>query len=159
MPELPNTQTSHLGIYRTGLTSPEHRRFITVARASIVDDTIEILRSNAKKRSKHHYLFIGPRGIGKTHLLSLIEDQVVEDKELAASYVVARFPEESNRTLSFADFLIGLCEILKHQLPDEPLWQELHSKIETEDNNDTDRRYGCSRVAQRQSNAKAARSS
>ena len=74
--------SSHLGIYRAGLTSPEHRRHITVARQDIVDDTIETLRSNAKKRSKHHYLFIGPRGIGKTHLLSLIEDYVVEDLSL-----------------------------------------------------------------------------
>ena len=135
MPESPNQPTSHLGIYRSGLTSPEHRRHITVARQDIVDDTIETLRSNAKKRSKHHYLFIGPRGIGKTHLLSLIEDVVVEDKTLASSYVVARFPEESSRTLSFADFLLGLCEILKNQLPDETRWAELYEKLETEEDN------------------------
>ena len=132
----PSEPNSYLGMYRAGLTSPEHRHYITVARKHIVDDTIETLRTNSKKRSKHHYLFIGPRGIGKTHLLSLIEDYVRSDQDLSAAYVVARFPEESNRTLSFADFLLGLVEILKDEIPDETVWKQLYSQIETQESND-----------------------
>ena len=78
-------------------------------------------------------MFIGPRGIGKTHLLSCIEDAVQSDETLDASVVVVRFPEESNRTLSFADFLIGTCGILKEVLEDEPRWAELFAAVETED--------------------------
>ncbi|MDK1039613.1 MAG: tetratricopeptide repeat protein, partial [Actinomycetota bacterium] len=125
--------TSHLGLYRTGLTSPQHRRHITVARSAIVQDTLEILRGNASRRSKHHFLFIGPRGIGKTHLLSLIEDEIADDSDLAAQYVVARFPEESHRTLSFADFLLGLCKILRDELEDEPAWGEIYDRLHTEE--------------------------
>lgn len=132
-PGTPDEPRSHLGLYRAGLTSPEHRRYITVARADVVDDTLETLRGNASKKSKHHYLFIGPRGIGKTHLLSLIEDRIAEDEVLAQKYVVARFPEESGRTRSFADFLLGLCEILKSELPDEPVWGKLHRQLQTEE--------------------------
>ena len=124
--------TSHLGLYRTGLTSAAHRRHITVARASLVQDTLEILRGSMSRNSKHHFLFIGPRGIGKTHLLSLIEDEIAAASDLAAGYVVARFPEESHRTLSFADFLLGLCEILGDMLPDEPLWRDLHQRLRAE---------------------------
>ena len=124
--------TSHLGLYRTGLTSAAHRRHITVARAHLVQDTLEILRGSMSRNSKHHFLFIGPRGIGKTHLLSLIEDEIAAASDLAAHYVVARFPEESHRTLSFADFLLGLCEILGNTLPDESLWQDLHRRLCTE---------------------------
>ncbi|MDS4041055.1 MAG: MarR family transcriptional regulator, partial [Candidatus Competibacter sp.] len=124
--------TSHLGLYRAGLTSAAHRRHITVARASLVQDTLEILRGSMSRNSKHHFLFIGPRGIGKTHLLSLIEDEIAAAPDLAAHYVVARFPEESHRTLSFADFLLGLCEILGDTLPDEPLWRDLHQRLRTE---------------------------
>ena len=54
-------------------------------------------------------------------------------RRFSASYVVVRFPEESNRTLSFADFLIGLCEILKDTVDDEPLWAELFSRVQTEE--------------------------
>ena len=87
------------------------------------------------RKSKNHLLFIGPRGIGKTHLLSCIEDVVQSDEALGASVVVVRFPEESNRTLSFADFLIGMCGILKDVLEDEPLWTELFAKVQTEEDN------------------------
>jgi tetratricopeptide (TPR) repeat protein len=119
------------------MTSPEHRKHITVAREQVLDDTLQTLRSNSRKRSKHHFLFIGPRGIGKTHLLSLIEDEIAADEELADQYVVARFPEESSRTLSFADFLLGLCEILKDVIPDEPIWEELYNQLQTEEDNAT----------------------
>ncbi len=125
-------EATSLGLYRAGLTSAAHRRHITVARASLVQDTFEILRGSMSRNSKHHFLFIGPRGIGKTHLLSLIEDEIAASSDLAAHYVVARFPEESHRTLSFADFLLGLCEILGDTLPDEPLWRDLHQRLRTE---------------------------
>ena len=85
------------------------------------------------RKSKSHLLFIGPRGIGKTHLLSCIEDAVQSDEALGASIVVVRFPEESNRTLSFADFLIGMCGILKEVLEDEPLWTELYAAVQTDE--------------------------
>ena len=124
---------TNIGLYRSGVTSPERLRRTTVARAHLLDDAIESLRGSVTRKSKNHLLFIGPRGIGKTHLLSYIEDAVRSDEALGARVVVVRFPEESNRTLSFADFLIGMCGILKEVLEDEPLWTELFASIETEE--------------------------
>lgn len=130
-----NTSSSPLGQYRQILTTPEHRRAITVARQPVVDDTLEQLARSTKRQSKHHYLFIGPRGIGKSHLLSLIEDGISSDQSLKQSYVVARFPEESHRTLTFADFLLGLCDILQEVLSDEPEWQQLYEDYHLEEDN------------------------
>ena len=124
---------SNIGLYRSGVTSPERLRHTTVARAHMLDNAIESLRGSMGRKSKNHLLFIGPRGIGKTHLLSRIEDAVQSDASLAATVVVVRFPEESNRTLSFADFLIGMCGNLKEVLEDEPLWSELYAKVQTEE--------------------------
>ena len=124
---------SYVGLYRSGVTSPERLRRTTVARGHLLANTIESLRGSVRRKSKNHLLFIGPRGIGKTHLLSCIEDAIRSDEALAAKVVVARFPEESNRTLSFADFLIGLCEILSEVLDDEPRWAELFGKVQTEE--------------------------
>ena len=131
MPE--PTLNSNIGLYRSGLTSPERLRHTSVAREHLLDNAIESLRGSVGRKSKNHLLFIGPRGIGKTHLLSCIEDAVQSDETLSASVVIVRFPEESNRTLSFADFLIGMCGILKEVLEDEPLWTELFAEVETED--------------------------
>ena len=131
MPEQP---ASYLGFYRQGLTTAAHRRHITVGRAPLLQDTMDTLRANAGRATKHHLLFIGLRGMGKTHLLSLIEDEIAADPALATKYVVARFAEESHRTLSFADFLLGLCEILAATIPAEPLWAQLHAKLLTEEN-------------------------
>ena len=128
-----NTSTSHFGFYRTGLMTPEHRRFITVGRHEMLDDVLESLRKNAGRTAKHHSLFIGLRGMGKTHLLSLIEDAIAQDDELAKHYLVVRFPEESLRTLSFADFLLGVVEILEHNRPEEAEWRLLHQKLREEE--------------------------
>ena len=131
MPE--PTLNSNIGLYRSGVTSPERLRHTSVAREHLLDNAIESLRGSVGRKSKNHLLFIGPRGIGKTHLLSCIEDAVQSDETLSASVVIVRFPEESNRTLSFADFLIGMCGILKEVLEDEPLWTKLFAEVETED--------------------------
>ena len=124
---------SNIGLYRSGVTSSERLRHTSVAREHLLDNAIESLRGSVDRKSKSHLLFIGPRGIGKTHLLSCIEDAVQSDETLSASVVIVRFPEESNRTLSFADFLIGMCGILKEVLEDEPMWAELFAEVETEE--------------------------
>ena len=131
MPE--SAPRSNVGLYRSGVTSTERLRHTSVARDHLLDNAIESLRGSVGRKSKNHLLFIGPRGIGKTHLLSCIEDAVRSVEALDASVVVVRFPEESNRTLSFADFLIGMCGILKDVLDDEPLWAKLFAAVQTEE--------------------------
>ena len=131
MPE--PTLNSNIGLYRSGVTSPERLRRTSVGRQHLLDNAIESLRGSVDRKSKSHLLFIGPRGIGKTHLLSCIEDAVQSDETLSACVVIVRFPEESNRTLSFADFLIGMCEILKEVLEEEPLWAKLFAEVQTEE--------------------------
>ena len=95
MPEL--TLNSNIGLYRSGVTSPKRLRRTSVVREHLLDNAIESLRGSVGRKSKNHLLFIGPRGIGKTHLLSCIEDAVQSDETLSASVVIVRFPEESNR--------------------------------------------------------------
>ena len=124
---------ANVGLYRSGVTSAKRLRHTSVAREHLLDDAIESVRGSVGRKSKNHLLFIGPRGIGKTHLLSCIEDAVQSDEALSESVVVVRFPEESNRTLSFADFLIGMCGILKEVLEDEERWTGLFATVQTEE--------------------------
>jgi len=107
----------------------ENRKQLTVGRDAILRDTMDHLRSGIDRTSKHHFLFLGSRGIGKTHLLSLIEDGVGDDPRLTGRIVVARFPEESLGTLSFPDFLVRLVGVIADQLPTEKSWSMLRSSI------------------------------
>lgn len=125
-----NGPRSQLGIYRSWLSSPEHRHHVTVGRADILRDTLDTLRRNLGKKPKHHLLFVAPRGCGKTHLLSLIEDEIQREAELAAGYRVVRFPEEANRVCSFADFLLAICEILRSE---GAPWAALYERLVTEE--------------------------
>ncbi|MCY4212143.1 MAG: tetratricopeptide repeat protein [Gammaproteobacteria bacterium] len=133
MPEA--SPSPSIGLYRSGVTSPERLRQTSVGRKHLLDNTLESVRGSLIRSSKHHMLFIGPRGIGKTHLLSHIEDAIQSNESLNAHAVVVRFPEESNQILSFTDFLIGLCGILKDVLQDEPIWTELFAAVETDEDN------------------------
>ena len=126
------SQDSRIGLYRPGMSSPFRRMQLTVGRSEILLDTLDHLRSAADRKSKHHFLFLGPRGSGKSHLLEIIEDGIHEDPRLAPRMVVAKFPEEAIRTLSFADLLKKLVSILAERLEDEPQWHGEHNDEEKE---------------------------
>ena len=124
-----NPRRRPFGLYRSTGVTAENRNRLTVGRDAILRDTMDHLRSGIDRASKHHFLFLGPRGIGKTHLLSLIEDGVADDPRLTGRIIVAKFPEESLGTLSFSDFLVRLVGAIADQLTTETFWSALHSSI------------------------------
>lgn len=117
-----------IGIYRANITPIERLIKTNVGRTELLDDLVEKLERNAKKRGGQHYLFIGPRGIGKTHFLTLIENAVEVSGKLQNLYTVIRFPEENNRILSFADLLLGMIEILAEKDADGE-WHGLNQSL------------------------------
>ncbi len=127
-----NTQTSPIGLYRRDLTDPARLQATTIGRQHLVDDLLDKLQRRRHKKSGQNRLFIGPRGIGKTHLLTLLEQKIHSDANLNSSYAVIRFPEESNRILSFADLLLGIINLLAG-VEDNDEWIGLYEKLEIED--------------------------
>ncbi len=101
-----------LGLFRAHVTPIARLVQTTVGRTEMLEDLLEKLRRNAGKKGGQHYLFIGPRGIGKTHFLSLVENAVETRDALKRLYTVVRFPEENNRILSFADILLEIIRTL-----------------------------------------------
>ncbi|MDO8445463.1 MAG: MarR family transcriptional regulator [Deltaproteobacteria bacterium] len=124
-----------IGIYRGNITPEDRLLSTTVGRQAMLDDLLEKLGRSAKKKGGQHYLFIGPRGIGKTHFLSLIDTAVKKTNQLNKNYTVIRFPEESHRILSYADFLLGVVEILG-EATEEKEWQELYRSLSEEEKDD-----------------------
>jgi tetratricopeptide (TPR) repeat protein len=117
-----------IGIYRANITPIERLIKTNVGRQELLDDLVEKLERNAKKRGGQHYLFIGPRGIGKTQFLTLVENAVEVSRKLQNLYTVIRFPEENNRILSFADLLLGMIDILAEKDAGGE-WHNLHQSL------------------------------
>ncbi len=129
---------SPIGLFRQDITDPKHLAATTIARDHLINDVLEKLENRGDKKSGLNHLFIGPRGIGKTHLLSLLAQGLASNDVLKKQYTLIRFPEESNRLLSFADLLLGILDRLvdieegeqKKQLKD------LYQQLETEENDE-----------------------
>jgi tetratricopeptide (TPR) repeat protein/DNA-binding MarR family transcriptional regulator len=126
---------SLVGLFRGNITPIDRLLKTTVGRKEMLDDLLEKLERNVEKKGGQHYLFIGPRGIGKTHFLTLIENAIKTNENLQKRYTVIRFPEENNRILSFADILLGITEILG-EVTDDSDWRQRYlstSEIEKDE--------------------------
>src|SRR5258708_19365055 len=63
-------------------TDPQDLDAIFVQRQLLLHDSIERIRESALTGNKHHLLFIGPRGCGKTHLLALLAHRLASFSDL-----------------------------------------------------------------------------
>ena len=70
-------------VFTPSRTDPKDLEFILVQRHQLLQDAVERVRESALTKHKHHLLFIGPRGCGKTHLVTLIVSRLLADPELA----------------------------------------------------------------------------
>jgi tetratricopeptide (TPR) repeat protein len=125
-----------IGLFRADITPIDRLLQTAVGRKEMLDDLINKLRAGADKKGVQHYIFIGPRGIGKTHFLSLLENSVNDNKELHDRYTVLRFPEENNRILSFADLLLGIIQLMADDAED-PHWRTLYETQSLNENDQT----------------------
>jgi tetratricopeptide (TPR) repeat protein len=96
--------------------SPDDLRGIFVQRDSLLSHIEDGLRESISSENKHHYLLVGPRGIGKTHLMSLIYHDLTTSTELRGKYVIAWLREEEFVS-SFADLVIRIIKAVQATQP------------------------------------------
>ncbi|MDQ2688214.1 MAG: ArsR family transcriptional regulator, partial [Armatimonadota bacterium] len=65
-------RTQFLSRFTPSLMPAEALEAIFVQRERLARRTVELVRDSVLTEAKSHTLFVGPRGIGKTHLVSLI---------------------------------------------------------------------------------------
>jgi len=104
--------------FSPGRTAPEDLERINVQRQALLEEVIGLLRESALKKSKHHLLFVGPRGCGKTHLLALINSRLGKQKDLADRLRIAWLNKDETST-SFLDLLVRIYRALATRYPDE----------------------------------------
>ncbi|EGV30340.1 regulatory protein ArsR [Thiorhodococcus drewsii AZ1] len=107
-----------LSVFTPSRTSPEDLEAITVQRQALIEDAVERVRESATTGSKHHLLFVGPRGTGKTHLITLLAHRLGQDRTLDDRLRIAWLNEDETST-SLLELLRRVYEALSKRYPEE----------------------------------------
>ena len=117
--------------FSTWLASPDQLERTLVGHGDILRDFLARLRSVEEGSPANHFLLVGPRGIGKTHVLCLgghyVTGRLAKPKDWAGpsnAWACALFTEEEYAGQnSLANFLLTLFSKLQEALPSEELWR------------------------------------
>jgi tetratricopeptide (TPR) repeat protein len=94
---------------------------IFVQREAIAADLVDRIRESVLTPTKHHSLIIGARGMGKTHLVSLVYHRVEAMTDLKERILIAWLREEEWGITSFLKLLL---RILRAIDPSDPAIQQ-----------------------------------
>jgi tetratricopeptide (TPR) repeat protein/DNA-binding transcriptional ArsR family regulator len=92
--------------------SPETLEKIFVQREDIAQDLVDRIILSATTPAKHHSLLIGARGMGKTHLVSLVYYRLEQHQELADKLMVAWMREDEWGIDSWLDLVVRIFRAL-----------------------------------------------
>lgn len=102
-------------MYRPHRADPELLEKITVGREPLLQEILERLEAWEPGASRQHDLFIGPRGIGKSHLLQLVEHRLRTRPELSEKWVPLRIAEEFYGASRVSDLLLEALRLLTEE--------------------------------------------
>lgn len=100
---------------------------IFVQRKRLASRLVTLVRESVLGTAKHHTLIVGPRGIGKTHLASLVYHRVRGMPDLADKMRIAWLREEEWGIASFLDFVIRVLRALDEGYPEAGLAGRIES--------------------------------
>lgn len=108
-----------------------------VQRESVADRLVDIFEESARRESKHNVLLVGPRGIGKSHLVSLVYHRLKAKEDLADKLCIAYLREDEWGINSFLDLLVrtlrAVCEELDLGTPEAASDLSAMTKTQAED--------------------------
>ena len=110
-----------LSHYTPSLMNPEDLDAIFVQRDRLLTDLLENIENSILTETKHHALLIGPRGIGKTHLISMIYHRVSVNEVFQDKLKIAWLREEEWGIATFLDLLVRILNSLMEEYKDKNL--------------------------------------
>lgn len=100
----------------------ESLRATFVQRRRLLDRQLDLLRNSVQTGSTQHTLLVGPRGIGKTHFVSMLFHEIRDDPELQ-DLRIAWLREEEWGVAGFLDLLLRILRALDDEEPSSEVRQ------------------------------------
>jgi tetratricopeptide (TPR) repeat protein len=99
--------------FNPSLMTQQQLEATLVDRSKTVGRVYDLLKIGAETQSKHHVLLVGPRGIGKSHLTTLIYYRLQATEGLEDKLAIALLREDEWGLTSVLDLLIRIYETLQ----------------------------------------------
>ena len=94
-----------LVIFTPSAMAPEVLETIFVQREPLARRIVESIKESASGPTKHHWLLVGQRGMGKTHLVALVYHRLQRVRGLKKHLRIAWLREETWEVTSYLDLL------------------------------------------------------
>lgn len=107
--------------FTPSLLSSEALEALFVQKEDLAERIVELTCDSVDTDAKYHFLLVGPRGIGKTHTVSLIFHRVRARYPNPDRLLIAWLKEESWGVASLLDLLIQMLQALQKEYGDEEL--------------------------------------
>jgi len=122
-----------LRIFRPHRTPPQELEKTLVGRDPLLNEILEKLENWETGKSRQHYLFIGPRGIGKTNLINLIDYRIGKNPHLNKKWYTVSFSEDSYGITRVTDILIEALHVLSNKTQDKNI-TSVYENVKYDDN-------------------------
>ncbi|XZE17959.1 AAA family ATPase [Pirellulaceae bacterium SH449] len=115
---LPFNDEQFIWRFSPNQTAPELLEAIFVGREPLLQNILEKIADTATSKATHHVLLHGPRGIGKSHFVSLLHHRLVNDAITSDSVHIAWLNEEETTT-SMVQLLVRIYRSLCKWYPQD----------------------------------------
>jgi len=122
-----NTSIPYLSRFTPSTMTAEALEAIFVQRQELAKRVVELVRESALTAAKHHTLLVGPRGMGKTHFVSLVYHRLRAMDDVRDRLLVAWLREEEWGISSFLDLLLAILQAVLIEQPDDTLAERMEA--------------------------------
>ncbi|MDG4553383.1 MAG: tetratricopeptide repeat protein [Candidatus Competibacter sp.] len=126
--------TPYHSTFTPSQSDPDTLEDLFVAREKLAQRILDGIQESATGANKHQRLLIGPRGIGKTHLVALLHHRVRRDADLDDRLRIAWLPEDPY-IAGYHNLLLLILQTLQQTYALENLRQRLEDILDLEDAN------------------------
>lgn len=106
---------SYISYFTPSEMTAETLEFIFVKREKLAARLVALTRESVLTKAKYQNLLIGPRGMGKSHIVALVYHRVKAITELDGKIAIAWLAEEEWGVGSLADFYMVILEALERE--------------------------------------------